>query len=328
MTRLALRNLFHNQTRLVISVGGVALALLLMLALDAIFAGMQRQVTIYIDQSQADVFLALNQGQIDATVVTVLGIAARNGIMLVSHYRHLEVEEGEVPGRKLLIRGAEERLVVALEPASGRRFRRHVPDADGHRRWLRGRAVRLGKLELHTTSLLSGAFFILLGAVFLIYSGTSALPGLLNVDQEARLEQWARSAGSAVSDTGVLLVVAAFLAAAPSLKAVFYAGGAVSSWITQQVWDRGIIVSRAYGANAIPVAEYALASTLFSLKHGWSLARRTRAERRWSIASRVTSVATYASGESIASPRPRTPCNRRNASCTTSSASLTLPSIR
>ena len=27
--------------------------------------------------------------------VTVLGIAARNGIMLVSHYRHLEVEEGK-----------------------------------------------------------------------------------------------------------------------------------------------------------------------------------------------------------------------------------------
>ncbi len=42
--------------------------------------------------------------------VTVLGIAARNGIMLVSHYRHLELEEGVAFGRELVLRGAEERL--------------------------------------------------------------------------------------------------------------------------------------------------------------------------------------------------------------------------
>lgn len=42
--------------------------------------------------------------------VTVLGIAARNGIMLVSHYRHLEREEGVAFGRTLVLRGAEERL--------------------------------------------------------------------------------------------------------------------------------------------------------------------------------------------------------------------------
>jgi len=47
-------------------------------------------------------------------LVTVIGIAARNGIMLVSHYRHLESEEGESPGRALLLRGAEERLAPIL----------------------------------------------------------------------------------------------------------------------------------------------------------------------------------------------------------------------
>lgn len=46
--------------------------------------------------------------------VTVIGIAARNGIMLVSHYRHLEHEEGETPGRALIIRGSEERLAPIL----------------------------------------------------------------------------------------------------------------------------------------------------------------------------------------------------------------------
>ncbi|WPB80597.1 efflux RND transporter permease subunit [Archangium violaceum] len=42
--------------------------------------------------------------------VTVLGVAARNGILLVSHYRHLEVEEGMPFGRELVLRGTLERL--------------------------------------------------------------------------------------------------------------------------------------------------------------------------------------------------------------------------
>jgi len=49
--------------------------------------------------------------------VSVLGIAARNGIMLISHYRHLEVEEGMPWGRELILRGAEERLAPILMTA-------------------------------------------------------------------------------------------------------------------------------------------------------------------------------------------------------------------
>ncbi len=49
--------------------------------------------------------------------VTVLGIAARNGIMLVSHYRHLEHEEGVPFGEELAMRGAEERLAPILMTA-------------------------------------------------------------------------------------------------------------------------------------------------------------------------------------------------------------------
>ena len=50
--------------------------------------------------------------------VTVLGIAARNGVMLVSHYRHLEEQEGESFGSEMILRGAEERLVPILMTAS------------------------------------------------------------------------------------------------------------------------------------------------------------------------------------------------------------------
>ncbi|HUQ71491.1 MAG TPA: efflux RND transporter permease subunit, partial [Planctomycetaceae bacterium] len=49
--------------------------------------------------------------------VTVLGIAARTGIMLVSHYRHLQEVEGEPFGPALILRGAEERLVPILMTA-------------------------------------------------------------------------------------------------------------------------------------------------------------------------------------------------------------------
>jgi len=49
--------------------------------------------------------------------VTVLGIAARNGIMMVSHFRHLELEEGEPFGISLIMRGAAERLAPILMTA-------------------------------------------------------------------------------------------------------------------------------------------------------------------------------------------------------------------
>lgn len=50
--------------------------------------------------------------------VTVIGIASRNGILLVSHYRHLEHEEGLPFGRDLIIRGSEERLSPILMTAT------------------------------------------------------------------------------------------------------------------------------------------------------------------------------------------------------------------
>jgi len=58
MIRLAFRNLFQNKVRLTISVGGVALALLLILSLDAIFTGVERQITAYIEHSGADIWVS------------------------------------------------------------------------------------------------------------------------------------------------------------------------------------------------------------------------------------------------------------------------------
>ena len=58
MIRIAYRNLFQSRMRLIVSVGGVAVAMLLILALDAIVAGTERQMTAYIDHSGADVIVS------------------------------------------------------------------------------------------------------------------------------------------------------------------------------------------------------------------------------------------------------------------------------
>jgi putative ABC transport system permease protein len=55
---LARRNLGGNRVRLLASVGGVALALSLTLALDAIYAGVANQLTTYIDEAGADVWVS------------------------------------------------------------------------------------------------------------------------------------------------------------------------------------------------------------------------------------------------------------------------------
>ncbi|MFP8902877.1 cytochrome c biogenesis CcdA family protein [Streptomyces atacamensis] len=99
----------------------------------------------------------------------------------------------------------------------------------GRRRWLRGRPLRLGPLETHSLSLLSGLFFILLGAVFLVFDGSSALPSPLGVDQEFALQRWVTDRFGGIPDAAVLAGVAALAAAALLVRARRSTGGAAGT---------------------------------------------------------------------------------------------------
>jgi len=78
-----------------------------------------------------------------------------------------------------------------------------------------------------------------------------------------------------------------FLAAAPKLKAVFYGSGSIRSFVTEAFWNRGIVITSAYAANAIPVVEYTVAVILLSLKHFWRHAAAAKSQNR---SSRSTPV--------------------------------------
>lgn len=55
---LAWRNLFQDKTRFVLSLGGVALAVMLILLLSGLLAGMYRQVSAYLDRSPGSILVS------------------------------------------------------------------------------------------------------------------------------------------------------------------------------------------------------------------------------------------------------------------------------
>jgi phosphoglycerate dehydrogenase-like enzyme len=71
----------------------------------------------------------------------------------------------------------------------------------------------------------------------------------------------------------------AVLASAPLLRAVAHTAGSVRGHITEACWERGIEVSSAAAANALPVAEYTVAMILLSGKRVLEAARDYAAAR-------------------------------------------------
>lgn len=73
-----------------------------------------------------------------------------------------------------------------------------------------------------------------------------------------------------------------FLDSAPKLKGVFFSAGTVKPYVSDELWARKIVITNAHKANAVPVAEYCVASIIFSLKLGWRYVRSLRENKAWS----------------------------------------------
>jgi len=71
-----------------------------------------------------------------------------------------------------------------------------------------------------------------------------------------------------------------FLEQAPRLRAVCYAAGSVKRFVTPAVWSRGLIVTTAMHANAIPVAEVTVALITLINKNWFRCQRGVHADGR------------------------------------------------
>ena len=93
-----------------------------------------------------------------------------------------------------------------------------------------------------------------------------------------------------LSGWGMAVLDETLLAAAPKLKAVFYGAGSIRHFVTDAMWERGIVVTTAAHANAVPVAEFTVAAIVMSLKQVWRLQREVRTQRRFVARTPVIGV--------------------------------------
>ena len=91
---------------------------------------------------------------------------------------------------------------------------------------------------------------------------------------------------SSMSDVDILVTAwgvppldEAALALAPKLRAVFHVGGTIRRFCTEACWDRDLVIVSAADANAIPVAEFTLASILYAGKRVHAAAHSYRSAR-------------------------------------------------
>jgi phosphoglycerate dehydrogenase-like enzyme len=96
---------------------------------------------------------------------------------------------------------------------------------------------------------------------------------LADIDESAPVTDFGRADPGRLARLDVLItgwgsprIGARELGAMPRLRAIVHAGGSVKGHVSRDAWDRGLLVTTAADANALPVAEYTLAAILLAGK--------------------------------------------------------------
>lgn len=122
-----------------------------------------------------------------------------------------------------------------------------------------------------------------------------ALTELVDIDTAAVLTSWSDVSDQALAEVEILitgwgapLVDEAALARMPRLRAVLHTAGTVKHTVNRAVFDAGITVTTSARANAVPVAEFALAELLLAGKRTLAIEQAYRESR-----ARINLIADY-----------------------------------
>ncbi|MET7907447.1 hydroxyacid dehydrogenase [Streptomyces avermitilis] len=119
-------------------------------------------------------------------------------------------------------------------------------------------------------------------------------PGLVAEDFTApRVREALAGVEILITGWGCPRLDTAVLDAAPKLRAVLHAAGSVKGFTTPALWERGIAVSSAAGANALPVAEYTLAMILLAGKDLFAHRDRFRTDRAFPMGEILPGVGNF-----------------------------------
>jgi len=157
---------------------------------------------------------------------------------------------------------------------------------------------------------LKKAYFILDDSSFKKIYGSSELERISElVDIEAKplvpingkVENIPEDCEIILSGWGGPLLDRQFLESMPLLEAVFYGAGSIKGIVTGNFWEKDIVITSSWHANAVPVAEFTLAQVILCLKNSYYLERLYKQKKNKLLKSDKKAIGAYKSSVGIVS---------------------------